>query len=153
MVDRATIIGASSLKPDMYKCKGDLQIVNDSTIQEDDGDFGSNEVACCAICLQDLEDGDEICWSHNPECFHAFHSKCIESWLIQKDECPCCRKNYMMPPLDVVPNKDFCCNVTSSSDDETEDTSSIDSNEVSEDDSFEALAYPSNVRVEMEALQ
>ena len=25
-------------------------------------------------------------------CEHYFHSTCLESWLKQKQECPCCRK-------------------------------------------------------------
>ena len=26
------------------------------------------------------------------KCGHLFHSSCLEAWLKQKKECPCCRK-------------------------------------------------------------
>lgn len=49
----------------------------------------------CAICLVEYEAGDEISWSHNKSCNHAFHRECIIDWLISHDECPCCRHNYL----------------------------------------------------------
>ena len=31
-------------------------------------------------------------------CHHLFHTKCLELWLEQKNECPYCRQK--IPPLD-----------------------------------------------------
>ena len=31
-------------------------------------------------------------------CHHLFHSKCLEVWLEQKNECPYCRQR--IPPLE-----------------------------------------------------
>jgi hypothetical protein len=49
----------------------------------------------CAICLSEYEDGDEISWSHNPNCPHFFHRTCIAEWLLSHEECPCCRFDFL----------------------------------------------------------
>ena len=49
----------------------------------------------CAICLDSYSIGDEIAWSHNDLCHHAFHLECIVDWLMKHDECPMCRLNYL----------------------------------------------------------
>lgn len=51
----------------------------------------------CDICLDHYDVGDEVCWSTNPECNHAFHKDCILDWLSQHRTCPCCRRNYIQP--------------------------------------------------------
>ena len=61
----------------------------------------SNVSGGCAICLQPYKVGDEICWSHNPHCVHAFHSICAQHWLLSHDDCPCCRNMYLLSPLDL----------------------------------------------------
>jgi hypothetical protein len=60
----------------------------------DDNNHGEDQEQC-AICLVEYEAGDEISWSHNKSCTHAFHRECIIDWLISHDECPCCRHNYL----------------------------------------------------------
>ena len=47
--------------------------------------------------------GDEIAWSHNEECLHAFHVNCIIEWLIDNDECPMCRSNYICSVMNEFP--------------------------------------------------
>ena len=49
----------------------------------------------CSICLSKFEDGEEICFSPNPECSHSFHKECIVEWLMMHNECPYCRRNYL----------------------------------------------------------
>ena len=52
---------------------------------------------CCAICLSDYEVGDQVVWSSNQECPHAFHQECILDWLIKMQPatpCPCCRQEF-----------------------------------------------------------
>lgn len=53
----------------------------------------------CAICLEPYVTGkDSVSWSKFQTCIHAFHQKCIESWLIEIDRdgsCPCCRSPYL----------------------------------------------------------
>lgn len=49
----------------------------------------------CAICLTKYKDGDDVCWSQNVKCFHAYHSNCIIEWLLKHNECPMCRRNFL----------------------------------------------------------
>lgn len=49
----------------------------------------------CSICLEPYREGDDICWSRNESCSHAFHQDCILDWLMDNDECPLCRENYL----------------------------------------------------------
>jgi len=49
----------------------------------------------CPICLDRYKVGDEIAWSNNDLCPHAFHLDCILDWLMEHDECPICRRDYL----------------------------------------------------------
>mmetsp|Transcript_17623 Transcript_17623/g.22248 ORF Transcript_17623/g.22248 Transcript_17623/m.22248 type:complete len:230 (+) Transcript_17623:1420-2109(+) len=49
----------------------------------------------CPICLEEYKVGDEIAWSKNNECPHAFHLDCMINWLMDHDECPLCRADYL----------------------------------------------------------
>ena len=81
--------------------KGDLMITAPPSTSDmgDENDNNTNDdnnnQEQCAICLVEYEAGDEISWSHNKSCTHAFHRECIIDWLISHDECPCCRHNYL----------------------------------------------------------
>ncbi|CAA0833652.1 E3 ubiquitin-protein ligase ATL6 [Striga hermonthica] len=45
----------------------------------------------CAICLQDVKDGESV--RLLPNCGHLFHPHCIDKWLTRQGNCPMCRKN------------------------------------------------------------
>lgn len=49
----------------------------------------------CAICIERYSKGDEIAWSFNERCHHAFHLDCILDWLLKHDDCPLCRMDYL----------------------------------------------------------
>lgn len=49
----------------------------------------------CSICLERYAPNDEICWSNNPNCYHAYHLDCLVDWLMRSDECPLCREDYL----------------------------------------------------------
>lgn len=50
----------------------------------------------CPICLEEYKCGDEISWSNNHKCPHAFHLDCILDWLMENDDCPLCRGEYLV---------------------------------------------------------
>ncbi|CAM0906035.1 unnamed protein product [Alopecurus aequalis] len=43
----------------------------------------------CPICLHEFEAGERA--RRLPACSHVFHLECIDSWLLQKTQCPMCR--------------------------------------------------------------
>jgi len=49
----------------------------------------------CFICLERYKVGESIVWSKNKECCHSFHENCMVRWLIDHDDCPLCRKDYL----------------------------------------------------------
>ncbi|OWM81162.1 RING-H2 finger protein ATL80-like [Punica granatum] len=49
----------------------------------------------CAICLGELAVGDEI--RVLPQCGHAFHVTCVDTWLRSHSSCPSCRQILAAP--------------------------------------------------------
>ena len=54
----------------------------------------------CPICCEDYVKGDDVAWSRNEECCHAFHTDCIVPWLMDHDDCPMCRCVYVKEGVD-----------------------------------------------------
>ncbi|KAI4320902.1 hypothetical protein MLD38_034335 [Melastoma candidum] len=54
--------------------------------------FSSSEgkFSDCSICLSSFADGDEL--RVLPQCGHAFHVPCIDTWLGSHSSCPSCRR-------------------------------------------------------------
>eukprot|EP00554_Chaetoceros_debilis_P007534 CAMPEP_0194076354 /NCGR_PEP_ID=MMETSP0149-20130528/3161_1 /TAXON_ID=122233 /ORGANISM="Chaetoceros debilis, Strain MM31A-1" /LENGTH=209 /DNA_ID=CAMNT_0038757073 /DNA_START=305 /DNA_END=935 /DNA_ORIENTATION=+ len=50
----------------------------------------------CPICFEDYKKGDDIAWSKNEKCHHAYHVDCIMQWLMENDDCPMCREQYVV---------------------------------------------------------
>lgn len=50
----------------------------------------------CDICLMEYEVGEEVAWSRNEDCIHAFHKECIVDWLLRSPNCPLCRNEYVV---------------------------------------------------------
>ncbi|XVF05570.1 hypothetical protein REPUB_Repub05bG0183800 [Reevesia pubescens] len=45
----------------------------------------------CAVCLGEFEEGE---WLRNlPNCGHAFHISCIDTWFQSHSSCPLCRSS------------------------------------------------------------
>jgi len=49
----------------------------------------------CPICCENYQKGDEIAWSKNEDCHHAYHVDCILEWLMEHEDCPMCREKYV----------------------------------------------------------
>jgi hypothetical protein len=56
----------------------------------------NSSVQLCAICLEDYNVGEDIGWSRNPLCHHAFHKDCILESLKVNNSCPICRNSYFI---------------------------------------------------------
>ncbi|CAI9284808.1 unnamed protein product [Lactuca saligna] len=53
----------------------------------------------CAVCLCEFEGEDKL--RLLPECSHAFHMDCIDTWLLSHSTCPLCRGSLLS---DFTPN-------------------------------------------------
>lgn len=53
----------------------------------------------CTICMVQFEEQETICVYPCDE-KHFFHEVCGEKWLNQKFECPLCRKEFFVNPLE-----------------------------------------------------
>jgi len=45
----------------------------------------------CTICLEPIMN-DSICRMLN--CYHIFHSACLEQWFVEHMNCPICKKKF-----------------------------------------------------------
>ncbi|OVA12715.1 zinc finger protein [Macleaya cordata] len=52
----------------------------------------------CAVCLSKFEKHDQL--RLLPICCHAFHSKCIDTWLLSNRTCPLCRSTVQVDESD-----------------------------------------------------
>ncbi|EOY34153.1 hypothetical protein QUC31_018580 [Theobroma cacao] len=51
----------------------------------------------CAVCLGEFEEGDLL--RHLPNCTHAFHISCIDTWFQSHSSCPLCRSSVSELPI------------------------------------------------------
>ncbi|XP_060207394.1 E3 ubiquitin-protein ligase ATL4-like [Lycium barbarum] len=54
----------------------------------------------CAVCLSKFEPHDKL--RLLPLCCHAFHSECIDTWLVTNQTCPLCRFNVNPNDTDIL---------------------------------------------------
>lgn len=47
----------------------------------------------CAICLSNYENGDFL--TSSKHCNHKAHAECLQTWLMERTECPFCREEMI----------------------------------------------------------
>ncbi|KAK7403291.1 hypothetical protein QQX98_010947 [Neonectria punicea] len=62
----------------------------------------------CAICIDTLEDDDDV---RGLTCGHAFHAVCVDPWLTSRRACcPLCKADYYVPKPRPAPETDATTN-------------------------------------------
>ena len=50
----------------------------------------------CPICFEPYKENDKICSTKiDSDCKHQFHKACMVKWLLDHDDCPLCRANFL----------------------------------------------------------
>ncbi|XP_009361402.2 RING-H2 finger protein ATL52 [Pyrus x bretschneideri] len=57
----------------------------------------------CSVCLSEFEENESL--RLLPKCNHAFHVRCIDTWLKSHSSCPLCRSNIAAPAIALVPHQ------------------------------------------------
>ncbi|KAK0475748.1 hypothetical protein IW261DRAFT_1492680 [Armillaria novae-zelandiae] len=82
--------------------KSGLEVIKSVSLAEYErgGKISSNCVDRCLICLDDYEPEDDV---RVMTCRHAFHQKCVDTWLqTGKNNCPACRGTPRHPQPDMT---------------------------------------------------
>ncbi|TVU48362.1 hypothetical protein EJB05_07996, partial [Eragrostis curvula] len=61
------------------------------------GDAGRISVSECAVCLSEFVERERV--RLLPNCSHAFHIDCIDTWLQGSARCPFCRSDVTLPAV------------------------------------------------------
>lgn len=89
-----------------------IRTAMDVNVYSNKEEFSIYSPLSCPICFEAYKKGDNVAWSRNVECYHAYHLKCILFWLMDHDTCPMCRADYIFEsgttPMNdtVAPNDD-----------------------------------------------
>lgn len=62
---------------------------------------GLKDSADCAVCLNEFANEDKL--RLLPKCKHAFHTECIDTWLLSNSTCPLCRRSLLPDAEPVFP--------------------------------------------------
>ena len=51
-------------------------------------DGSTHDSTSCSICIESFTEAELV---KILPCFHQFHSKCVDDWLLRKSTCPVCK--------------------------------------------------------------
>lgn len=71
----------------------------------------STSLEQCSICFDNINYQDLF----TTQCGHIFHYSCIHSWVIRNNNCPICRKQYIIGSEKLTSNSNSNSNSTSTS--------------------------------------
>merc|ERR1719336_121317 len=60
-------------------------------------DHDAEELQMCAICQLPIKNKDEVV---ELKCRHLYHKECAKNWVLEKKNCPTCRKRQFCSPND-----------------------------------------------------
>jgi hypothetical protein len=109
--NKAEEVGASDATPSTPRPKTATSTVPDTPVQKvtsNEGDEDDDHIQTavpaeqlpdpgdtCAICIDTLEDDDDV---RGLTCGHAFHASCVDPWLTSRRACcPLCKADYYVP--------------------------------------------------------
>jgi hypothetical protein len=63
----------------------------DDDVSKEDQNLINN--SCCAICIDDYQEGDSV---RDLPCGHIFHDSCVDEWLLKHNRlCPVCKQDVL----------------------------------------------------------
>ena len=95
-----TTMSSDDMSISSHDIENQASLSNSDSGSTNDDDKMACDHQTCAICLEPFVAGkDKVSWSKYQKCRHAFHHKCIHSWLSElknkHGNCPCCRGPYL----------------------------------------------------------
>ncbi|XXG40457.1 hypothetical protein AAC387_Pa01g1169 [Persea americana] len=80
----------------------------------------------CSICLKDFREDEKL--RLLPNCIHAFHLPCIDTWLKSKANCPLCRMKVISNPMSSLPKDPSSSSSFSGSEEEPQNRIGVETN-------------------------
>lgn len=101
-LSRATSEGSSVSRNNSITEANGLGVSNSASFSSSVGGDSCGDRLACAVCLEAFADGDV---QRTLPCFHVFHRKCVDGWLVEHNRCPTCRHDVYMSDMPLAGNE------------------------------------------------